>query len=82
MVMCGIRRINGKSYIDQKEVLKRDLLSKMLIDQPLVGNGSCALIKKKFIKNMVVLMQDIKEELTDILEKLQLITQLIIVIGY
>ena len=50
MVMCGIRRINGKSYIDQKEVLRGNLLSKMLIDQPLVGNGSCALIKKEIYK--------------------------------
>ena len=50
MVMCGMRRINGKNFIDQKESLRGNLLYKLLIDQPLVGNGSCALIKSEIYK--------------------------------
>lgn len=46
MVMCGMRRINGLNVKEQKEVLRGNLMNKMLIDQPFVGNGSCALIKK------------------------------------
>ncbi len=50
MVMCGIRRINGLKIKNQKEVLRGNLFDKMLIDQPLVGNGSCALIKREIYK--------------------------------
>ncbi len=50
MVMCGIRRINGSNIKEQKEILRGNLQDIMLIDQPLVGNGSCALIKKEIFQ--------------------------------
>lgn len=50
MVMCGMRRINGLNIKEQKEILRGNLHDKMLIDQPLIGNGSCALIKKEIFQ--------------------------------
>tara|TARA_B100001093_G_C26857563_1_gene1028188 strand:- start:7145 stop:8002 length:858 start_codon:yes stop_codon:yes gene_type:complete len=50
MVMCGMRRINGSNIKEQKEILRGNLQDIMLIDQPLVGNGSCALIKKEIFQ--------------------------------
>ena len=47
MVSCGIRRINGEDIIEQKEEHRGNLIDKMIIDQPLVGNGSCVMIKKE-----------------------------------
>jgi glycosyltransferase involved in cell wall biosynthesis len=52
MVSCGIKIINDGSVIEKKEVLRGDLKEKMIIDQPLVGNGSCVLIKKSVYKDI------------------------------
>lgn len=47
MVTCGIRRIKGKKKIEYKEILRGNLFYEFLIEQPLVGNGSCVLIKSE-----------------------------------
>ena len=46
MVTCGIRRIKHGVSREFKESLRGDLSQKIIIDQPLVGNGSCVMIKK------------------------------------
>ena len=47
VVSCGIRRINGTSSSEFRETLRGNLLEKMAINQPLVGNGSCVMITRE-----------------------------------
>lgn len=60
MVSCGIRRIKSGVPQEFKESLWGDLSNKIIIDQPLVGNGSCVMVTKKACDDVGLIDERIK----------------------